>query len=74
MFGPGRWSFGGIVALVIVGFIILAVLTHAKGFASSAGTLFTGMNGLGETLSGQGTGSNTRSGGQSRASRMAFAA
>jgi hypothetical protein len=66
-------SMGGIIALIIVGFIILAVLTHASGFASAAGTLFTGANGLGETLSGQ-SGSNTRTGGQSRASRMAFAA
>jgi hypothetical protein len=68
-----KMSFGGIIALIIVGFIILAVLTHAHGFASAAGTLFTGANGLGETLSGQ-TGNNTRTGSQSRASRMAFAA
>ena len=49
MFGH-NWSFGAIVALIITGFIILAVLTHASGFSSAAGTLFTGMNGLGETL------------------------
>lgn len=66
-----KMSFGGIIALIIVGFIILAVLTHAHGFASSAGTLFTGVNGLGETLSGTGSG---QQGGQSRASRQAFAA
>lgn len=72
MFGH-NWSFGAIVALIITGFIILAVLTHASGFSSAAGTLFTGMNGLGETLSGS-SGSNTRTGSQSRASRMAFAA
>lgn len=72
MFSHG-WSVGSIVALIIVGFIILAVLTHAKGAASAMGTLFTGMNGLGETLSGQSS-SNTRLGGQSRASRQAFAA
>lgn len=72
MFGI-RWSFGAIVALIIVGFIILAVLTHASGAASAFGTLFTGANGIGETLSGTSP-SQTRTGGQSKASRMAFAA
>jgi hypothetical protein len=69
-----KWSFGSIVALVIVGFIILAVLTHASGAASAFGTLFTGVNGIGETLSGQSSATTTRMGGQSRASRQAFAA
>jgi dolichol kinase len=68
-----RMSFGGIIALIIVGFIILAVLTHASGAASAFGTLFTGVNGVGETLSGTSP-SQTRLGGQSKASRMAFAA
>jgi hypothetical protein len=66
-------TFSGVVALIVVGFIILAVLTHAHGAASAFGTLFTGANGIGETLSGQST-ADTRTGGQSRASRMAFAA
>lgn len=69
-----KMSFGGIIALLIVGFIILAVLTHASGAASAFGTLFTGVNGIGETLSGSSSASNTRLGGQSRASRQAFAA
>lgn len=65
-------GFWGIISLVIVGFIILGILTHAKGFSSAAGTLFTGFNGIGESLSG---GSSTnRMQGQSRASRQAFAA
>ncbi len=68
-----KWSFGSIVALIVVGFIILAVITHASGAASAFGTLFTGVNGLGETLSGSGS-ATTRTGGQSRASRQAFAA
>jgi hypothetical protein len=67
-------SFGGIIALIIVGFIFVAVLTHASGASSAFGTLFTGLNGIGETLEGGGSSSTTRSGGQSRASRMAFAA
>jgi hypothetical protein len=69
-----KMTFAGIVTLIIVGFIILAVLTHASGAASAFGTLFTGVNGIGETLSGTAGGSNTRLGGQSRASRQAFAA
>lgn len=68
-----QWSLGAIVALIIVGFIVLAVLTHAKGAASAFGTLFTGVNGIGETLSGTSS-SQTRLGSQSRASRQAFAA
>jgi dolichol kinase len=69
-----KMSFGGIIALIIVGFIILAVLTHASGAASAFGTLFTGVNGIGETLSGTSPQQNTRLGSQSRASRQAFAA
>ena len=69
-----NWSFGSIVALIVVGFITLAVITHASGAASAFGTLFTGVNGLGETLSGSSSATNTRLGGQSRASRQAFAA
>lgn len=70
----GRWSVGGIIALIVVGFIVLAILTHPHGFSSAAGTLFTGANGLGETLSGTSREQNSRAGGHSRASRMAFAA
>lgn len=32
--------------------IVVLIITHAKGFATSAGTLFTGLNGLGTTLTG----------------------
>jgi hypothetical protein len=68
-----KMGFWGVLSLIFFGFIVLAVLTHAQGFASSAGTLFTGVNGIGSTLSGSGSASG-HSGGQSRASRMAFAA
>lgn len=30
----------------------VAVMTHAKGFSQAAGTVFTGVNGLGQTLEG----------------------
>lgn len=66
-------GFWGVIMFAFIGFVIVAILTHANGFSSAAGTLFTGVNGLGETLEGNSQ-SNTRSGGQSRASRMAFAA
>lgn len=32
--------------------IVVLIVTHAKGFATAAGTLFTGVNGLGTTLTG----------------------
>jgi hypothetical protein len=66
-------GFWGVVMFIFIGFVVVAVLTHASGFSSAAGTLFTGVNGLGETLEGN-SASNTRTGGQSKASRMAFAA
>jgi hypothetical protein len=68
--GIGPW---GIVTLIFLGFIFVAVLTHARGFSSAAGTLFTGVNGIGTTLEGNSS-SNSHMGGQSRASRNAFAA
>lgn len=33
--------------------IVVLVVTHARGFSQSAGTIFTGVNGLGTTLTGQ---------------------
>lgn len=43
------------LTLVFIGFIFLAAITHAKGFATSAGSLFTGFTGLGTALSGVNT-------------------
>lgn len=40
------------VMLVTVGFIFVAVLTHAYGFSLAAGTLFSGLNQTGTTLEG----------------------
>ena len=68
-------GFWGIITLIFIGFVFVAVMTHAAGFSSAAGTLFTGLNGVGTTLESPGTatvgGTNIPS---SRASRMAFAA
>ena len=43
-------NFWKILTLIFLGFIFVAVMTHAAGFSQSAGTLFTGINGLGTTL------------------------
>jgi len=42
-----------VLTLFFVGSIIVLIVTHAKGFATSAGTVFTGINNLGTTLTGQ---------------------
>lgn len=43
-------NFWKILTLIFLGAISVAVLTHAKGFATSAGTVFSGVNGLATTL------------------------
>lgn len=43
-------NFWKVLTLFFVGAIFVAVMTHSKGFATSAGTLFTGVNTLGTTL------------------------
>ena len=68
-------GFWGIITLIFIGFFFVAVMTHAAGLSAAAGTLFTGHNGVGNTLESPGTatvgGTNVPS---SKASRMAFAA
>jgi hypothetical protein len=44
----------GILTIIFVGFIFVAVLTHAYGFSLAAGTIFGGVNRLGGTLEGRG--------------------
>lgn len=41
-----------LIALFFVLSIGVLVVTHAKGFATAAGTVFTGVNSLGTTLTG----------------------
>jgi hypothetical protein len=43
-------QFFKVLTLFFLGAIFVAVMTHAKGFATSAGTVFTGINSLGTTL------------------------
>lgn len=43
----------GWITLFFVGALFVLVVTHAKGFSTAAGTVFTGFNNLGTTLTGQ---------------------
>lgn len=47
-----------LITLFFVGALFVLVVTHAKGFATSAGTVFTGVEGMGTIL----TGSKVKSG------------
>ena len=62
-------KFWSIVTIIFVGFIFVAVLTHAAGFSLAMGTLFKGTNALGQTLEGRGM-----TGGRSTANVTARAA
>lgn len=42
-----------LISLFFVGAIVVLIVTHSKGFATSAGSIFTGVNSLGTTLTGQ---------------------
>jgi hypothetical protein len=43
-------NFWKLLTLVFLGAIFVAVMTHAKGFSTAAGTLFTGVNTISGTL------------------------
>lgn len=43
-----------LVMFFFIGAIIVLVVTHSAGFSQAAGTLFTGVNKLGTTLTGAG--------------------
>jgi hypothetical protein len=51
-------SFWKLLTLFLLGCLVVLVVTHSAGFAQSAGTLFTGVNSLGTTL----TGANIKAG------------
>lgn len=38
------------LTVLLIAFVFVAVLLHAYGFSLAAGTLFTGLQGLGTTL------------------------
>ncbi len=41
-----------LITLFFMGCLVVLVVTHSSGFSKSAGTIFTGVNGLGTTLTG----------------------
>lgn len=47
-------KFKDIVLWLVIGFVFIGVITHANGFATAAGTLFSGFNSLGQSLEGSG--------------------
>lgn len=52
----GDDSIWGIITLFFMGALAVLVITHARSFQIVAGTMFSGVNSLGTTL----TGANTR--------------
>lgn len=47
-------QFWKVLTLFFLGALVVLIVTHAKGFSTAAGTLFTGINTLGTTLTGKG--------------------
>jgi hypothetical protein len=45
-------QFWKLLTLFLLGCLVVLVVTHSAGFSQSAGTLFTGVNQLGTTLTG----------------------
>lgn len=43
-----------LITLFFMGALLVLIVTHSAGFAQSAGTVFTGVNNLGTTLTGSG--------------------
>lgn len=41
-----------LITIFFFGCMLVLVVTHSSGFSQSAGTIFTGVNGLGTTLTG----------------------
>jgi len=46
-------NFWKLLTLFFLGALVVLIITHPKGFATSAGSLFTGVNSLGLTLAGE---------------------
>ena len=42
-----------LIMVFFIGSLVVLAVTHAKGFSTAAGTVFTGVNNLGTTLTGQ---------------------
>jgi hypothetical protein len=43
-------NFWGVLTLLLIGFLVIGIITHAYGFSLAAGTLFQGVQGLGTSL------------------------
>ena len=56
---------GKLVTLFFIGAIIVLVVTHAPGFSQASGTLFSGVDGMGNIL----TGANVHNGVYSKKSK-----
>jgi hypothetical protein len=54
-------DFGKIITLFFLGALVVLVVTHAPGFSQSAGTLFSGVEGMGTILTGANVGNSVYS-------------
>ena len=54
--GGNADKFWAVLTLVIMAFIFTAILLHATNFATVAGSLFTGVNQVGTTITAPGAG------------------
>jgi hypothetical protein len=54
---------GKLITIFFIGMIIVLVVTHAPGFAQAGGTLFSGVEGMGNLLSGASVGNSVYSSG-----------
>ena len=43
-----------LITLFFMGCLLVLIITHSSGFAQTAGTMFSGVNNLGTTLTGSG--------------------
>jgi len=49
-------NIGQIITIFFIGSIIVLIVTHAPGFAQAGGTLFSGIEGMGNILTGANVG------------------
>jgi len=56
----GDDSFWGVITLFFLGSLVVLVITHARAFQIVAGTMFSGVNSLGTTLTGASTKKSSR--------------
>jgi hypothetical protein len=54
---------GKLITIFFLGAIVVLVVTHAPGFAQAGGTLFSGVEGMGNILTGTNVGNSVYSSG-----------